>query len=354
VGILSIERRVFGTTLEGKEAYIYILKNSKGMTVEITNFGGVILSVKVPDKNGIFEDVVLGFDKLEKYIKKGPFFGALIGRYANRIENGSFELNGSKHQVPKNDGENSLHGGNTGFDKVLWEAAPIDGEEQSLELTYLSKDGEEGYPGNLSVKVTYTLTEDNEIGINYLASTDKDTVINLTNHSYFNLLGHDSGSILKHKLKLYADEFTVNDRYSIPTGEIRCVKGTPMDFTEFTEIGENIDSNYEQIVFGRGYDHNWILNVSGEHPELAAEVVEERSGRILEVYTTQPGVQFYSGNFLDGSDIGKDGAAYNHRAGFCLETQSFPNAMNIKHFPSPVLKAGETYNHTTIFKFKTI
>lgn len=351
MGILSIMREVFGTTLEGKETYIYTLRNSKGMTVEITNFGGIILSVKVPDKNGVFEDVVLGFDNLENYTRKGPYFGALIGRYANRIENGSFELKGIKYQVPKNDGENSLHGGIKGFDKVLWEAKLFGGEEQSLELTYLSKDGEEGYPGNLSVKVTYTLTENNEIIIDYFASTDKDTVINLTNHCYFNLSGHASGSILKHKLKLYADNFTVNDKYSIPTGEIRKVKGTPMDFTDFTEIGENIDSNYEQIVFGRGYDHNWVLNVSGARPELAAEVFEERSGRILEVYTTQPGVQFYSGNFLDGSNVGKDGAVYKQRAGFCLETQNFPNAMNINHFPSPVLKAGEEYKHTTIYKF---
>jgi aldose 1-epimerase len=347
---MTIAKRFFGNTLEGKEAYIYTLKNSKGMTAEITNFAGAIVSLSVPDKDGNFEDVVLGYEELEKYLEKGPFLGALIGRFANRIENGTFELNGITYNVPKNDGENCLHGGNKGFDKVLWEANPVEGEEPSLELTYLSKDGEEGFPGNLSVKVIYTLTEDNSIKIDYYAVSDKDTVINLTNHSYFNLSGHASGDILKHKLMLNADKFTVADEYSIPTGEIREVKGTPMDFTKFTEIGENINSDYEQIVFGKGYDHNWVLNVSGEKPEKAAEVIDENSGRVMEVYTTKPGVQFYSGNFLNGS-IGKGGVPYTIRTGFCLETQYFPNAMNIEHFPSPVLRAGEEYKHTTIYKF---
>ena len=351
--MINIMKRFFGKTLEGTEAYIYTLTNSKGMTAEISNFGGVIVSLRVPDSEGNFEDVVLGFDDLDKYMEKGPFLGALVGRFANRIENGSFKLNDVEYNVPQNDGENCLHGGSKGFDKVLWEAKPIEGKEQALELTYLSKDGEEGFPGNLQVKVTYTLTEDNSIRIDYYALCDKDTVINLTNHSYFNLSGHGSGNILKHKLMLNADKFTVNDQYSIPTGEIREVKGTPMDFTKFIDIGKNIDNDYEQIVFGKGYDHNWVLNVSGKTPQKAAVVMDENSGRIMEVYTTKPGVQFYSGNFLDSSYIGKGGVPYTIRTGFCLETQYFPNAMNVEHFPSPILRAREEYKHTTIYKFST-
>ncbi len=351
--MLKITKKLFGKTLEGAEAYIYTLTNSNGMTAEISNFGGIIVTLKVPDNKGKFEDVVLGYDELHKYMEKGPFLGAIIGRFANRIESGTFNLNGIEYKVPNNDGENCLHGGIKGFDKVLWEANPVEDKEPALELTYLSKDGEEGFPGNLQVKVTYTLTEDNSIRIDYYAVGDKDTVINLTNHSYFNLSGHASGNILKHKLMLNADKFTVNNQFSIPTGEIRDVEGTPMDFTEFTEIGENIDSEYQQIVFGKGFDHNWVLKVSGKTPEKAAEVIDENSGRVMEVYTTKPGVQFYSGNFLDGSYIGKGGVPYTIRTGFCLETQYFPNAMNIEHFPSPILRAGEEYKHTTIYKFST-
>jgi aldose 1-epimerase len=347
---MSIEKKIFGKTLEGNEAYIYTLTNSNGMSADITNFGGIILSLKVPDKEGKLDDVVLNYDKLERFFKRGPYFGAIIGRYANRIENASFELNGVKYELYKNDGENTLHGGLKGFDKVLWEAKPIE-ERNALELTYLSVDGEEGFPGNLSVKVTYTLTEDNSVKIDYNAVSDKDTVINLTNHSYFNLSGHASGNILKHKVMINADSFTPNDEYSIPTGEIKSVKGTPMDFTEFKEVGRDIKEEYDQLVYGHGYDHNWVLNVSGEKPEKAAEVIDERSGMVLEVYTTQPGVQFYSGNFLDGSERGKDNVVYKRRSGFCLETQNFPNSINIKHFPSPMLKAGEEYKHITIYKF---
>jgi aldose 1-epimerase len=349
--MMNIMKRFFGKTLEGAEAYIYTLTNSNGMIAEISNFGGVIVTLKVPDSKGNFEDVVLGFDELDRYIAAGPFLGALIGRFANRIENGTFKLNDVEYNVPNNDGKNCLHGGPKGFDKVLWEVNPIEGKEQALELTYLSKDGEAGFPGNLQVKVTYTLTEDNSIRIDYYAVSDKDTVINLTNHSYFNLSGHASGDILNHKLMLNSDKFTVSDQHSIPTGEIREVKGTPMDFTKFTEIGENIDCDYEQIVFAKGYDHNWVLNVSGKIPEKAAEVIDENSGRVMEVYTTKPGVQFYTGNFLNDLYIGKGGVPYARRAGFCLETQYFPNAMNTEHFPSPILRAGEEYNHTTIYKF---
>jgi aldose 1-epimerase len=349
--MMNIMKRFFGKTLEGAEAYIYTLTNSNGMIAEISNFGGVIVALKVPDSKGNLEDVVLGFDELDRYIAEGPFLGALIGRFANRIEHGAFKLNGVEYNVPKNDGENCLHGGTKGFDKVLWEVKPLEAKEQAIELTYLSKDGEEGFPGNLQVKVTYTLTEDNSIKIDYYAVCDKDTVINLTNHSYFNLSGHASGNILKHKLMLNSDKFTVSDQYSIPTGEIRGVKGTPMDFTKLTEIGENIDFDYEQIVFAKGYDHNWVLNVSGKAPEKAAEVIDENSGRVMEVYTTKPGVQFYTGNFLNDSYIGKGGVPYTRRTGFCLETQYFPNAMNTENFPSPILRAGEEYKHTTIYKF---
>jgi aldose 1-epimerase len=351
---MNITKRLFGNTTEGTPVEIFTLKNSKGITVEITNFGGIIVSIKVPDKSGNFEDVVLGHDKLENYMRKGPYFGAIIGRHGNRIEGASFEINGVEYKLTKNEGENQLHGGITGFDKVVWQAEVVNEEgKESLELSYLSKDREEGYPGNLKVKVTYTVTEDNELKIDYYGVTDKDTVVNLTNHSYFNLSGHASGDILDHKVMINADKFTPADKESLPTGEIREVKGTPMDFTTFTTVRNNIDCDDEQIRFGGGYDHNWVLNVSGKTPEKAAEVVDEKSGRFMEVYTTKPGVQFYTGNFLDGSEIGKDGAAYNKRSGLCLETQYFPNSLKHKHFPSPILRAGEEYNHTTIYKFLT-
>lgn len=347
---MSITKKLFGNTADGTPVDIFTLKNSKGMTAEITNYGGIIVSLRVPDKNGNFEDVVLGHDKLENYMRKGPYFGAVIGRHGNRIEGASFEINGVEYKLTKNEGENQLHGGITGFDKVLWEAEIVN---ESLELSYLSKDGEEGYPGNLKVKVTYSVTEDNELRIDYYGVSDKDTVVNLTNHSYFNLAGHASGDILDHKVMINADKFTPADKESLPTGEIREVKGTPMDFTVLTTVGKNIDSDYDQIVFGGGYDHNWVLNVSGKAPEKAAEVVDEKSGRVMEVYTTKPGVQFYTANFLDGTEVGKGGAVYNKRNGLCLETQYFPNSMKHKNFPSPILRAGEKYKHTTIYKFST-
>jgi aldose 1-epimerase len=349
---MSIEKRPFGRTSDGVSVDIFTLKNSKGMTAEVTNYGGAIVSLLVPDAKGNFDDVVLGYGDLENYTKKGPFLGAAIGRHGNRIEKATFEINGVVYNLTKNEGENQLHGGNVGFDKVVWtpEIVVKDGEE-ALQLSYLSKDGEEGYPGNLDVKITYTLTEDNAIKIDYYAVTDKDTVVNLTNHSYFNLSGHASGDILKHKVEINADKFTVADKESLPTGEIASVKGTPMDFTELTPVEKGIFSDYEQIVFGNGYDHNWVLNVSGEKAEKAAEVVDDASGRIMEVYTTKPGVQFYTGNFLEGTEGGKGGVCYGKRAGLCLETQYFPNSLKHKHFPSPILRVGEEYKHTTIYKF---
>lgn len=348
---MGIDKNSFGTLHDGTEIHIFTLKNSKNMTVRIMNYGGVIVSIEVPDKNGKTEDITLGYDRLEQYLKKSNFFGALVGRHANRIEDSKFELNGTIYHLAKNEGENHLHGGVKGFDKVVWQADIIDScNGQSLQLVYRSSDGEENYPGNLDVKVIYSLTEDNELKIEYYAISDKDTVVNLTNHAYFNLSGHASGNIYKHKLKINADRFTVVDQASIPTGEIREVKETPLDFTGLTPIGTGIDSSYEQIVFGKGYDHNWVLNVSGKSPEKAAELHDPETGRIMEVFTTKPGVQFYSGNFLDGA-IGKGGAIYNKRGGLCLETQYFPNAMKHKHFPSPILRAGDEYRHTTIYKF---
>ena len=348
---MSISKRAFGKTAEGQEAAIFDLVNSNGMTAAITNFGGIVVSMQVPDKNGKLTDVVLGFDKLEDYEKPGPYFGAIIGRHANRIEDSRFTLNGVEYRLYANENETHLHGGLKGFDKVLWQAGIVKKNGMdSLRLTYLSRDGEEGYPGNLNVRVEYTLSEDNALEIEYFAKSDRDTVVNLTNHSYFNLSGHGSGDILRHELHINADRFTVNDSRALPTGEIRPVQGTPMDFTRMTPVGLGIDSQYEQIQYGHGYDHNWVLNMSGQSPEKAAEVYDPASGRVLETYTTQPGVQFYSGNFLQGVH-GKDGAVYQKRSGLCLETQHFPNSMKHPNFPSPILRAGQDYHQITIYNF---
>jgi aldose 1-epimerase len=348
---MGITRNFFGNLADGTEIHIFTLSNSKGTEVKIINYGGIVVSIVVPDRNGRFDDVVLGYDKLEGYLKNSAYFGAIIGRHANRIENAGFEINGAAYNVTKNEGENQLHGGLIGFDKVVWQAEIVTKEQdESLQLSYISKDGEEGYPGNLDVKVTYTLTNDNALKIDYYGISDKDTVVNLTNHSYFNLSGHKSGNILKHEVMINSDKFTVNDRYSIPTGEIRDVKGTPMDFTKLTTVEEGIFTDYEQLVFGNGYDHNWVLNLTREK---AAEVFDPASGRVMEVYTTKPGIQFYTGNYVDESEYCKEGAKYNKNSALCLETQYFPNALKHKHFPSPILKAGEEYNHTTIYKFST-
>lgn len=350
---MGITKKFFGNTFDGKAADIFTLCNSKGITAEITNYGGILVSLKVPDKNGSLNDVVLGFDELKGYLSKdNPYFGAIIGRHANRIGNASFEINGVEYKVTKNEGENQLHGGLKGFDKVVWNAQIVSKDNnECLELTYVSKDGEEGYPGNLKVKVTYILTEDNALNIDYSAVCDKDTVVNLTNHSYFNLSGHFSENILKHKVMINAEKFTAADEQSLPTGEIRDVKGTPMDFTTLTPVGENINSDYDQITFGKGYDHNWILNSHGNLSEKAAEVYDEKSGRVLNVYTTKPGIQFYTANYLDGSLVGKGGTSYGKRSALCLETQYFPNSLKYKHFPSPILKSGQEYSHTTTYKF---
>jgi len=347
---MSIKKE-FGTS-GGKSVYLFTIKNAKGMVAEITNYGGTLVSLKVPDNKGKFDDVVLGYDTLEDYIKYKYFFGATIGRFANRIANSSFEINGVQYNLAKNEGENSIHGGTVGFDKKVWQEEPSEnGSNQSIEFSYLSKDGEEGYPGNLNVKVKFSITDDNEFKIEYNAISDKDTIVNLTNHSYFNLTGQGSGDVLKHKIMIYADKFTINDKNSIPTGVIASVENTPMDLRKLTYVGENISSSFEQIVFASGFDHNWVINDTGKKLKKAAQVYDEKSGRIMEVYTTKPGVQFYSANFLTGIEKGKGGATYEKRAALCLETQYFPDCVNHKNFYSPIIKAGEKYEHKTIYKF---
>jgi aldose 1-epimerase len=351
---MSIEKKVFGTMPNKKDVYIYTLKNSNGIKVEICTYGGTIVSAIIPDKNGNFHDVILGYDNLESYLKGNKYFGALIGRFGNRIQHGKFTLNDEEYKVAQNNGKNHLHGGLHGFDKVVWDSKIVDSETNTLELSYFSINGEEGYPGNLNVKVKYVLTEDNAIEINYTATTDKDTIVNLTNHAYFNLSGHSSGDILNHKLIINADSFTVNDKFSIPTGEIKPVDGTPMDFRTLTPIGKNIASDYDQIILGNGFNHNWVLNTNGSDTLIAAQVVTENTGIVMDVYTTTPGIQFYTANSLDGSDLGKNKTIYNIRNGFCLETQYFPNSINCDNFDSPILKVGDVYKHKTIYKFSIL
>ena len=348
-----MNKHVFGTTPEGKEVDIFTLKNRNGMEARITNYGGIVVSLLVPDISGHLDDVVLGHDSLSGYFKNEPYFGALIGRYGNRIQKGRFTLNGVEYKLAINNGANSLHGGLKGFDQVLWEANEIESTPgKSLVLKYRSKDMEEGYPGNLSVKVVYSLTDSNELRIDYSATTDKPTVLNLTHHSYFNLAGAGNGDILGHELWIDADRFTPVDNGLIPLGELRSVKGTPMDFTTPTAIGARIDQTDEQLHLAGGYDHNWVLNRAGNSLAVVARVTEKTSGRTMEVLTTEPGLQFYSGNFLDGTKIGKGGKAYKFRYGLCLETQHFPDSPNKPDFPSTVLNPGDQYSSTTIYRFK--
>ena len=342
----------FGTTPEGEDVQIYTLTNAGGVEARITDYGGIVVSLKVHDRDGVLGDVVLGYDTLDDYVKDNPFFGTITGRYANRITAGRFTLDGKTYQLATNLPPNHLHGGEKGFDKVVWGAEPFADEKGAgLILTYVSVDGEEGYPGTLNAKVTYTLTDGNAFRIDYEATTDKPTIVNLTNHSYFNLKDGGQSSMLDHVMMLNADHFTPTDKTQVPTGEIRKVEGTPFDFRQATPIGARIDQEDEQLKFGFGYDHNFVLNQSDEALWLAARVHELTSGRIMEIFTSEPGVQFYSGNFLDGSIIGKEGIAYQHRAGFCPETQHYPDSPNKDNFPSTVLNPGETYRTTTVHKF---
>lgn len=352
---MSITKRAFGTTTDGILADLYTLTNANGMQVSITNYGGAVVSLTAPDRNGQFADIVLGHDSVQGYIDASPYFGALIGRYGNRIGKGTFTLNGVKYTLAQNDGSNHLHGGLKGFDKVVWNVKDIqDDQNPGLELSYISPDGEEGYPGMLTVTVTYTLTAENALKIEYTATTDKDTVVNLTNHTYFNLAGDGSGDILGHELTIHADRFTPVDSGLIPTGELRDVAGTPLDFRTPAVIGDRINDAYDQIRFGPGgYDHNWVLNAGETSPTFAAHVYESNSGRVMEAYTTEPAIQFYSGNFLDGNITGKGGHVYHQRTGFCLETQHYPDSPNQPDFPSTVLKPGETYRTITLYAFLT-
>jgi aldose 1-epimerase len=348
----QVGKEAFGKTGDGRPVDLYTLTNSNGMEVRAMTYGGIIVSMRVPDKDGKIADVVLGHDKVDGYLVNPPYFGAIVGRYANRIANGTFTLDGVKYTLAKNDGPNSLHGGTVGFNKVIWEAREFKNTKGvGVSFSYLSKDGEEGYPGNLKVKVTYTLTDNNQLILDYEATTDKATPINFSQHSYFNLAGEGSGDILGHEVMLNADRFTPVDKTLIPTGELRAVQGTPLDFTKSTKIGAHINDSYEQLAVGRGYDHNFVLNRKGAGLELAARAYEPTSGRVLEVYTTEPAVQFYSGNFLDGSITGKHGHVYKLRNGFCLETQHYPDSPNHPDFPSTILKPGTTFHSETIFKF---
>ena len=351
---MNIQKETFGQ-FDGKAVYIYTLTNSNNIEMKVTTYGGIVTSLKLPDKNGNINDVVLGYNDLNDYIKNNPYFGAIIGRYGNRIGNAKFTLDGQEYKLAQNDGVNNLHGGVKGFDKVVWEAEPITGEDSiSLKLHYLSKDGEEGFPGNLYATVIYTLTNNNTFRIDYEATTDKTTVVNLTHHTYWNLAGEGSGNILQHELMMNANNFTPVDQGLITTGEIITVKGTPMDFRTPAAIGDSINSDYKQLKYAGGYDHNWVLNDYDEGKiNFAASVYEPTSGRVMEIFTSEPGLQFYSGNFLDGSIVGKSHKKYEFQSGFCLETQHFPDSPNKPEFPTVILNPGETYNSTTIYKFST-
>ena len=350
--MVTINESPFGNLPDGSAVTLYTLKNAQGTEIKIMNYGGIITSIKTADKSGVFEDVVLGYDSLSGYLKAPSFFGCIVGRYGNRIAKGQFKLDGKTYNLVKNNGQNHLHGGTKGFDKQMWDATPSSSADgASLKLTYLSKDMEEGYPGNLQVTVIYTLTNDNELKIDYQATTDKKTVLNLTNHSYFNLSGNTKRNILDHTLTLAASKFLPVDATLIPTGELKDVKGTPFDFTKPEVIGKRINDNHPQIKAGIGYDHCWIFDKPQGTLGLGATVYDSLSGRYMEMYTTEPATQFYSGNFLDGTVTGKFNTVYEKRYGLCLETQHFPDSPNQPAFPTVVLNPGEVYKSQTIYKF---
>lgn len=350
--VVDFRKEPFGKTAEGEGVDLYTLFNKSGAKVKITNYGGIITELWVPDRNGTLGDVVLGFDSLKEYLDNRPYFGCIVGRYANRIRHGTFSIDGVQYSLARNNHGNHLHGGVKGFNKVVWRAEPVRRKRSvSLKLQYTSKDGEEGYPGNLTVNVLYTLVETNELQIEYSATADQRTVVNLTNHAYFNLSGAGNGDILGHELMINGDRFTPIDSGLIPTGELRTVRGTPMDFTTPGVMGARINENDDQLRLAGGYDHNWVLNKRGEPFSLAARAYDATSGRVLEVLTTEPGIQFYCGNFLDGSNIGKGGKAYQYRYGFCLETQHFPDSPNKPDFPSTLLDPGKMYATKTVYRF---
>jgi aldose 1-epimerase len=343
---------LFGKLPDGREVHQYTLENRSGVAVQVIDYGATVTSLKVPNRNGKMEDVVLGYDSLQAYIDGTAYFGAIVGRYGNRIGKGRFQLDGKDYQLTINDGENHLHGGKTGFNKVLWEAKSGSSEEASLQLRYVSRGGEEGYPGTVTLRVTYTLTDKNELKIDYEGTTDQPTILNPTQHSYFNLSG-SFGTILDHLLMIDADGITPVDKGLIPTGQIEKVANTPMDFRTPMAIGAHINDRNEQIAFGKGYDHNWVLRGGAGKVRKVAELYEAGSGRMMTVLTDQAGLQFYSGNFLDGSAKGKNGVAYNHRSGLCLEAQAFPDTPNKPQFPSVTLRPGQKYRQTTIYQFWT-
>lgn len=350
-----MSREPFGTLPDGTAVELFTLRNASGMEVKVTNYGGIITELKVPDRDGKLDDITLGYSSIDGYLKSSPYFGALIGRYGNRIGKAQFKLDGKTYKLPANDGPNTLHGGPKGFDKVVWNAEPFEREgERGIVFTYTSPDGDQGFPGTLESRVTYTLTDKNELAFDYHATTDKPTVVNLTQHAYFNLAGDGSGDILGHELTVNADRYTPVDGGLIPTGELASVEGTPFDFRTKTAIGARIDADDEQIKRGGGYDHNYVLNRSGDGLELAARVEEPKTGRVMEVHTTEPGLQFYSGNFLDGTITGKNGHVYNKRNGICLETQHYPDSPNQSSFPSTTLNPGETYTSRTVYTFSTM
>jgi aldose 1-epimerase len=346
-----VEKRPFGKLADGTVIDLYTLTNKHGLQAQISNFGGAVVALKAPDARGQMADVVLGYDDASGYENDTFYMGTVVGRYANRIAGGKFKLSGVEYNLAQNNGPNHLHGGVRGFNKVVWQAREVRRREgPAVELSYLSRDAEEGYPGNLRATVTYVLTDANELRIEYGATTDKETVVNITNHSYFNLAGAGAGSILKHELKVNADRFTPVDETSIPTGELKMVKGTPFDFTRATAIGSRINQADEQLRIGKGYDHNYALNKRGKALQLAAEVYEPTSGRVMQVWTTEPGLQLYTANYLENAR-GKAGKVYNPREAFCLEAEHFPDSPNQPSFLSPVLKPNGRYSQTTVYKF---
>ncbi len=353
----TLTQKSFGKTANGTPVILYTLTNANGVQAQITNYGGTLVSLRTPDRKGRPGDIVLGWDTLDGYLKGTTYFGALIGRYGNRIAKGKFNLEGTDYKLAVNNGPNSLHGGKRGFDKVVWKSTPLTklaGGGVGVQLSYLSPDGEEGYPGNLTVKATWTLTDDNALKLEYMAQTDSATVINLTAHPYFNLNGAGNGTVLNHIVYLNADNYTPTDATAIPTGEISSVAGTPFDFRKPTAIGARIEANNQQIKFGSGYDHNFVLNhKEGDTEILAARVSSPTTGRTLEVYTSEPGIQFYTGNFLNGKDIGHGGKAYPRRSAFCLEAQHYPDSPNHPNFPTTTLQPGDIYRSTTTYKFST-